>query len=298
MTNGGESGRDARPLLGIALILICTGVFASLDALGKALIARYPVWEILFFRYCFFLAVMVLWVRPRMVWGHLVSVRRPWLQVVRSGMSVADQVIFITGLSFLALADAHVVVAMGPLLVTALSVPFLGETVGIRRWAAVSVGFLGVVFVLQPGGDLFRPASLFPVASAFLFAFYQITTRIVNATDSGKATLLYTSGVGAVIFALLAPFGWVTPQGGDWALLLVLAILALIAHSLLIQALKWAPAAVLQPFFYATLIWAIGLGWLVFDELPGPITLAGALVIVASGLYTVHRERVAARQGG
>jgi len=279
---------------GIALMLLCTLSFAVMDGLSKLLIVRYPVSEIMFIRYAFFLLFVIALIRPRNVAARL-KVRRPWYQVLRAGLLVADQVLFVLGLSYLALADAHVLVSASPLLVAALSVPFLGERVGPRRWTAIFVGFLGVVFVLQPEGGLFRPAALFPLSAAVFFAFYQIMTRKVSRTDSQESTFLYSALVGTAAFAVSAPFGWVMPDGDGWLLLAALSVVGCAAHILLIKALALAPAALLQPFFYMTLAWAVAIGYLVFAAAPAPVTLAGAGAIVGAGLYTLHRERLGKR---
>jgi drug/metabolite transporter (DMT)-like permease len=257
---------------GIAVMLLCTLCFAAVDGLSKLLIVHYPVSQIMFIRYAFFLLFVIALTRPRNVAARL-AVRRPWYQVLRAGVLVADQVVFILGLSYLALADAHVLVSVSPLMIAALSVPMLGERVGPRRWTAILVGFLGVVFVLQPEGDLFRPAAVFPLTAAVLLAFYQVMTRTVSRTDSPKSTYLYTALVGAVAFGLAAPFDWITPDGEGW------------------------PPALLQPLFYMTLVWAIAIGYLVFGDVPDTVTLAGAAAIVGAGLYTLHRERLGARRG-
>ncbi len=279
----------------IVFLLVCTFGFATMDGLSKLLIVRYPVSEIMFVRYAFFLVLIVALTGPRNVAARL-KVRRPWYQVLRAGSLVADQILFVVGLSYLALADAHVLISTGPLMVAALSVPFLGESVGRRRWTAISVGFLGVVFVLQPEGDLFRPAALFPLSAAVLFALYQIMTRVVSRTDGQESTLLYTALVGAVAFGVAAPFGWVMPDATGWLLLSAVTVIGGVAHISLIKALAYAPAAVLQPFFYTTLVWSIAVGYLLFDAVPAPITLAGAAVIVGAGLYTLHRERLRSRR--
>ena len=196
-------------------MLLCTLTFALMDGLSKLLIETYPVHQIMFVRYAFFLLFVIVLTRPKNLVKRL-AMQRPWYQVLRAGLLVADQVVFILGLSFLALADAHVLVSAAPLLVAALSVPLLGESVGPRRWVAIFVGFLGVVFVLHPDGDLFRPEALFPLTAAALFALYQIMTRVVSRTDSQESTFLYTALVGAVAFGLVAPFEWVPPDADGW----------------------------------------------------------------------------------
>lgn len=288
------SGANARAR-GIALMLLCTLTFAVMDGLSKLLIETYPVSQIMFVRYAFFLLFVIALTRPRNVAPRL-AVRRPWYQVLRAGLLVADQVVFILGLSYLALADAQVLVSASPLLVAALSVPLLGERVGPRRWIAIFVGFLGVIFVLHPDGDLFRPAALFPLTAAALFALYQIMTRVVSRSDSQESTFLYTALVGAVAFGLAAPFGWVPPDADGWLLLAAVAVVGCTAHILLIKALALAPVALLQPFFYMTLVWAVVVGYLMFATVPAPVTLAGAATIVAAGLYTLHREHLRKRR--
>ena len=288
------SGAKARGR-GIALMVLCTFCFAVMDGLSKMLIVRYPVSEIMFIRYAFFLLVVIALIRPRNVAARL-RVRRPWYQVLRAGILVADQVLFILGLSYLALADAHVLVSAAPLLVAALSVAFLGERVGPRRWAAISVGFLGVVFVLQPDGDLFRPAALLPLCAAVLFAFYQIMTRVVSRTDAQESTYLYTALVGAIAFGVAAPFVFVAADAEGWLLLAAVTIVGCAAHMLFIKALTLAPTALLQPFFYMILVWAVAVGYLMFGAVPGPITLSGAAAIVGAGLYTLHREHLRRRR--
>lgn len=280
---------------GIALMLFCTLCFAVMDGLSKLLVERYPVSEIMALRYVFFLLFVVALTRPRNVAARL-KVRRPWYQILRASLLVVDQVVFILGLAYLALADAHVLVSAAPLVVAVLSVPLLGERVGPRRWIAIVVGFLGVVFVLQPDGDLFRPAALFPLSAAVMIALYQIMTRSVSRTDSPESTYLYTALVGTVAFGLAAPFDWVAPDAEGWLLLAALAVVGCAAHVLLIKALTLAPPALLQPLFYMTLVWAVGIGYLLFGDVPSPVTLTGAAVIVGSGLYTLHRERLRARR--
>ena len=197
---------------GIALMLLCTLCFSTMDAISKLLIVRYPVSEIMFIRYAFFL-VLILALAHRRPLAARLKVRRPWYQVLRAVFLVSDQVLFVLGLAYLALADAHVLVSATPLMV-ALSVPLLAERVGRRRWGAIAAGFVGVVIVLQPEGDLFRPAALFPLGAAVLFALYQIMTRVVSRTDSQDATVVYTAPTGAAknTDALWVSAGVTTPD--------------------------------------------------------------------------------------
>ncbi len=282
---------------GIALMVACTLCFASMDALSKLLIADYPAAEILFIRYIVFLVVIVAMVRPHRVIDTL-RVRRPIYQTVRAATLVIEQVIFIVGLMYLGLGEMHVIMAATPLIVAGLSVPMLGEHVGIRRWSALGVGCVGVLIVLRPEGELFQLAVLLPVTCAIMFGLYQIMTRVVSRDNSSNSTVLYTAVVGTISFGVVAPFVWVMPSAQDWGLFAALAVLGTLAHILLIKALAYAPAAILQPFFFLTLAWAVGLGYLLFGAIPSPVTLMGAGVILSAGLYTLHRERINARKQG
>ena len=185
---------------------------------------------------------------------------------------------------------------MYPLIITALSALVLGEFVGPRRWAAVAVGFVGVVVILRPGLGVFNPAALIPLAGAALFAVYQIMTKVVARRDSMVTILLYTGWIGFALTSITGPFYWTPPDLKGWILLPIAGFMGVVGHLLLIKALELAPASVLQPFNYTLLIWATAVGFLVFGDLPDTVTVLGAGIVVASGLYTWWRERVRAKR--
>ncbi|MDX1402663.1 MAG: DMT family transporter, partial [Kiloniellales bacterium] len=220
----------------------------------------------------------------------LLKVDQKWLQVLRGVLLLLEIGVFVLSFRYLALADAHVLMATAPLMVTGLSVVFLSEVVGLRRWGAIAAGLLGVAIVLQPEGDLFRPAALIALSAAFLFALYQVVTRRVSRKDSAVSSLLYLALVGLLILTFLVPFFWVNPTLVDFLLMVGLGFLGALGHFTLIKALEAAPASTLQPFFYAVLVWAVPLGYLLFGQVPSLPTFIGAAVIVACGLYTFHRE--------
>ena len=276
---------------GIALTLLATLCFALMDSMSKHLVAAYPLVQILWVRYlCFATFAFLVAGGPRRALAQL-RVRSPALQIFRSALLLIEIGVFIYSLKFLGLADAHVLMASTPLIVTALSVLMLGENVGARRWTAIIVGFAGVAIVLQPNGDLFHPAAAIPLTSAFLFALYQIITRKVSG-DGAVASLTYLAVVGLVALTILLPWSWQVPTAIDLGIMIALGFLGAVGHFLFIKALEAAPASVLQPFFYAVLVWAIPLGYVIFGQVPAILTLVGASVIVSSGLYTFHRERV------
>lgn len=287
---------SAAPTRGIALILLANLLFSGMDAVSKTLIVDYPVGQILWVRYAFFAGfATVLSLRAG---GPLAGLRtrRPVLNLLRAGILLAEIACFVVAFRYLPLADTHAIAAVYPLIITALSAVVLGEYVGPRRWAAVAVGFLGVVVILRPGMAVFDPAALIPLAGAALFAVYQILTKVVARTDGTVTILLYTGWVGFAVTSLIGPFQWNPPDLTGWILLPVAGAMGVVGHLILIKALEMAPASVLQPFNYTLLVWATTVGFLVFGDLPDGVTIAGAAIVVGSGLYTWWRERVRARR--
>ena len=188
------------------------------------------------------------------------------------------------------LADVHSLLALTPLAVTALCGPLLGERVGPWRWAAVGVGFVGVLIILRPGLGVTQPAALIVLAAVLLYALYQILTRMVGQVDSAETTLLWQLLVGAAVLGLVVPFVWRMPAPEHWPTFILVAALGGVAHWAMIRALQLAPAASIQPFTYTLLIWAVVIGWVGFGDLPDAWTLLGASAIVGAGIFTALRE--------
>jgi drug/metabolite transporter (DMT)-like permease len=282
------------PLRGIALSVAATTVFAASDATAKYLTASMPVVEIACIRYIVFVAFAGWLVRTpdlRALWP-----RSTTLQVVRGLCVVGSAVLFVFGVRSMQIAQASVISFISPLLITVLSIPLLGEVVGARRWAATAAGMLGVVIVARPGPGGFQPAALFGVASSACWALALVITRKMAGTERPATTLLWTAVVGAIVLLVMLPFVFVWPRPWQWGLTLFIGVMSSTGQWLVVQAHRWAPASVLAPFSYTQLLWATLAGWLVFDTLPDEWTLVGAAIIIASGLYTVHRERVRARE--
>jgi drug/metabolite transporter (DMT)-like permease len=172
------------------------------------------------------------------------------------------------------------------------SAPVLGEPVGPRRWAAVIIGFGAVLIIIRPGAELLHWAVFLPLLVAACFAIYQITTRILSATDSSLTTLFYSATAGAVAMTLVLPFEeWRTPDLAGWGLMAFLGLIGSLGHFVMIRAFTNAPASSLAPFSYLTLVWATLLGFVVFGDLPDRWTVLGAVILAASGLYVLYRER-------
>lgn len=281
------------PIRGIALLVSATVFFSLSDTIAKLLGESLPVVEIGWIRYLTFV-VMAASLASR---GGLrrLRVRSPAMQVVRGIGLVASALFFIAALKFMPLGDAASVGFVSPLFITALSVPVLGEVVGIRRWMAILVGLAGVLVIVRPGTGAFQPAALLVLASSGSWALATVLTRKMAGTDDAATTLLYSACTGAVLLSLALPFAFVTPSATELGLALLLGIIASTGQYLMVLAYRHAGASLLAPFSYIQLIWSVSLSWLVFAALPDRYTMMGAAIIVASGLYTVHRERVRAR---
>ena len=238
----------------------------------------------------FFCAFALAVARRRAPLRQALRSARPGLQVVRSLALLGDMLLFVVAVGLLPLADTHALIATFPLMVTALSPLLLGEAVGLRRWLAVGAGFVGVLLILRPGLSVLQPGSLPALAAAFFFALYTILTRKVGRHDPPEVSLAYIGIVGIVLMTFIGPFFWQPPTLKSWALLALIGVMAAFAHLLLIEALKVAPASLLQPFNYLFVLEATVLGYLVFGQFPDRWTIAGAAIVVASGLYVIHRE--------
>lgn len=289
-TGGGD-----KPALGIALMILALFLLASMDAIAKHLTESLAVPQILAIRFWIFFAFAMA-MAGRSGFRRTLRSGRPRLQVLRALVLVVEMTAFIFAFSRMPLADVHAIAAVSPLLVMALAAAFLGERIGPRRWAAVGIGFTGVLIIIRPGAGVFDPLSLVPLAAAFGWAIYQALLRAVARTDSPETTTLVTAAVGLVCFTAVAPVVWAAPSADDWIWLMAVGALGSIGHFLLPAAYKLAPASTLQPFGYTMPVWAAVLGWLVFAHVPDVWTFAGGGVVIASGLYALWRERVAERR--
>jgi drug/metabolite transporter (DMT)-like permease len=283
--------RADHPFRGIALILASTVFLGISDVTAKYLSATLPSIEIAWIRFLVFALIM----SPAMVPGSplfALQSRRPGLQVMRGVALLASSLFFISGLRFLPIAEASATGFVSPLFVTALSIVFLGESVGLRRWIATAVGLIGVVIILRPGSGAFHPAAFFPIVSALAWAGTLIMTRMMSGREHALTTMTYSSITGACIVSALVPFVWVTPSWHDILFGIFIGIASTAGQWIVVLAFRYADASVLAPFSYTQLLWVTVLGFVIFGELPDIWTITGAVFIVASGLYTAHRERV------
>jgi drug/metabolite transporter (DMT)-like permease len=265
--------------------------FSLLNAAAKHLSADFPIAEVVWARTAGHLAFVVAAFGPRHG-RRLFATRYLASQLLRSLMLVGSTAFNFAALRYLGLAAAATINFTSPLIVALLAVPVLGERVGPRRWAAVAVGFLGVLVVMQPGADVARLAALLSLGTAACYAVYQVLTRRVAAMDPAETTVAYSALVGTVLTSVLVPFGWVTPRSA-WTvgLFASMGLSGGLGHYCIARAYQSAPASVVSPFNYIQLLGAAVFGYLLFDDVPGVALWLGAALIAGSGLFLVYAER-------
>lgn len=291
------SGPDASrgsPVTGIVLMVAAVSMFACLDTTAKYLGRELPVVEIVWARYTFATLLTLLIANPASRPGML-RTRRPFLQVVRAAILLATTLFNFLALRYLRLDQVLSITFATPFLVAALSGPVLGERVEPRRWAAIGVGFLGVLVVVRPGVGSAHPAVIFAVLAMLCYAVFFVTTRVLARGDTSDTTLFYSNLFGAVIMLPVAPWLWTAPAPWQWGLMVLAGALGSLGHWMVIAAHRHAPASLLSSFVYSQLIAVTILGFVVFGDTPDAVTLAGAALVIASGLYMLQRERARRR---
>ena len=278
------------PLTGILLLVTAMAVVPLMDGIAKYLSATYPVSQIVWARYFFHLIVLA----PLVLWRHgrsgLVP-QRPGFQVLRSAFLLLSTILFFAAIALIPLADAIALVFVSPLIVTAFSPLVLGEQVGLRRWSAVIVGFLGACIIFRPGLGVLQWGSLLAIAAGTGYAFYILATRKLSGSAPPLVTLFYTALLGAVVMTAVAPFAWVAPSMTDLGLMAAMGIIAAGGHFLIIKAFEQAPASLLAPYGYTEIVMATLVGYLAFGDFPDHWTWVGIAVIICSGIYISLRER-------
>jgi len=288
-TNGAPPAKDTT-LAAIGLAVLVAVFFALSDITAKILTGTLPAVEVTWLRYivlCLLIVPPVLMARGR----EAMQTSRLRLQVVRALAIAGSSILFILGLAYLPVAEATAINFISPIFITALSVPFLGEKVGIRRWAAAVVGFIGVMLVVQPGSSAFQPAALLPLGAALAWAAAVITTRSMHS-ERPDTTLAWTAVIGLVALTPLVPFVWRAPTLAEVGLVTLMGAFSTMGQWLIILAYRRAAASIIAPFSYVQLLFAGLFGFAVFGTVPGIMTVAGGAVIAASGLYTAHRQHV------
>lgn len=290
--SGTISGHEAnkRIGLGIALMLIGTGVFVSMDAVVKHLtLEGYPTVQILFFRSLFAFVPVSLFIAVNGGFRTL-KTKRPMGHVLRAAIGLSAMGVIFWAFHTLPISDVVAIMFAAPIFLTVLSIPLLGERVGIRRWAAVIVGFVGVLVIVRPDAGL-DVTQLIVVAGTVLYALAMIMVRRLSDTEPSATIVFFFTVAGTLMMTALLPFGWVTPASAlDWSLLVAVGLIGGTAQLLITYAIRSAPISVLAPFEYSAMVWAAGFDILIFGLFPSGATLWGAAIIALTGLYIVHRE--------
>lgn len=265
--------------------------FAAGDTIAKVLTTDFHPVQIIWFRQlglfigvCVFISVRGL---------SVLRTGRPALQMSRGALVIVSSVLFVYAIRHAPLADAIAASFVAPFFVTILGAWILGERVGIRRWSAVIVGFIGALVIIRPGMGVIHPAVLLVVLAAGFFAARQVIGRLLADTDKTLTTVAYTAITASIVVSIPLPFVWITPEFGIiWVYLFGLALSGAIGEILIIKSLEVAEAAVVAPFHYTILLWGTLYGYLIFHQLPDRWTLVGTVIIVAAGLYTLRRGRI------
>jgi len=260
-----------------------------MDGFAKYLSADIPVlqitWARYFFTVAFTLPVMFFFYNKQLVWSD-----KPKLQILRGLILLCANICFFYAISIISLAKALTLAFVAPLIVTAFSPMLLGEKVGVRRWTAVIIGFIGSLVVIRPGFLEINFASLAALGTGIMYGFYLIITRKLSTSDNPLLTLLLTGLVGAVIVSLIVPFIWVKPTLNQWSMMAGIGVFACIGHLFLILSLKYADASKLAPLGYTEIIPNVLIGYHFFGNFPDNWTFLGLLIIVISGIYISRRE--------
>lgn len=278
------------PLKGILLMVLAMLVIPVNDGIAKALTSRYPVAEIVWFRYTFHFLLLLPLIVPRHGWGSLIPARGLW-HLARGACTVACTFFFFLSLARMPMADTLALIFAYPLIVTALSPWVLKEKVGLKRWIAVILGMAGTAIIVRPGTDVFQWWSLLGLAAALCNALYWVITRKVTGSAPPLVGAAYAAFTGVLVVPLIWPLGWVMPSLVDVALLAAMGGIAAGYHILMVKALDFAPASTLAPFAYAEMINATTIGYFVFGDFPDSWTWVGIAIVISAGIYISLRER-------
>ncbi|MAM61814.1 DMT family transporter [Maritimibacter sp. UBA3975] len=283
--------------LGILLMISAVFVFAVQDGVSRLLADKYNVYLIVMIRYWFFaLFVTVLAARTAGGLRRAAQTTQPLLQTFRGVVLIVEVIVTIYAFVVLGLIPTHALFASYPLMIAALSGPVLGEKVGPRRWAAIAVGFVGILIILQPGFAVFAPEALIALAAAFLFAVYGLATRYAARRDSAATSFFWTGVTGAIAVTLIGVFYWEPLARPDWLWMGMLCITGALGHFLLIKCYEQAEASAVQPFAYFQLVFVSIIAITFFGESIEWNVALGAVIVVGAGLFTAWRERQRGRK--
>ena len=277
----------SKEFVGILFAVAAYFSFSILDAFQKTAVINHSIFQLLFIKYIFTLLLSCSEAKRKKNYKFWQS-NNVKLQVLRSFFSIIESGCFVLAFRYLSLADVHSVGSLAPVIIVALSALILKEKVSPKTWIAIFVGFLGVLIILRPGLSIFDIKSLLPLMAAFFLGLYQVVTRKVSENDSTETSLFYTSLIGFIVMSILAFVYWKPLTLNSYFLFTGIGIFFSMGIYFQIIALSKARASIIQPFHYTLIFWAIILGYLVYDDLPDMPTVAGAIIIAASGIYVLR----------
>ena len=278
-------------LFGITLMVITTFMFSSMDGVSRYLAEKNNVFTLVTMRYWFIAFVMIvtcLFIKNRI--SDILNTNQPFIQFSRGVILSLNNCLVVYTFTLLGLVETHAIIACYPLIVAGLSVPFLGERFGWRRWMAIFTGFIGVIIILRPNTNVITEGSIFAIVGAIMFAVYLILTRYVSRSDTAITSFFWTGIGGTVTMSLISLFIWDNILKEDYLWLLLMCILSAGSHFMMVKTLQVAEASVVQPFSYLQLVFGSIIGVTIFSESIDLMIIVGALVVIGSGLFTTWRE--------
>ena len=278
-------------LFGITLMVITTFMFSSMDGVSRYLAEKNNVFTLVTMRYWFIAFVMIvicLFIKNRI--SDILNTNQPYIQFSRGVILSLNNCLVVYTFTLLGLVETHAIIACYPLIVAGLSVPFLGERFGWRRWMAIFTGFIGVIIILRPNTNVITEGSIFAIVGAIMFAVYLILTRYVSRSDTAITSFFWTGIGGTVTMSLISLFIWDNILKEDYLWLLLMCVLSAGSHFMMVKTLQVAEASVVQPFSYLQLVFGSIIGVTIFSESIDLMIIVGALVVIGSGLFTTWRE--------
>ena len=284
-----SSPSDSDTARGIALMVFAVGLYSIMDALVKWLGPSYPTMELVFFRslFAFIPIAYVLW-RSRSLAG--LRTRNPLGHAARALAGLISLSLFFYAYTRMPLANVIAISFAAPLLVTALSVPLLGERVGRRRWTAMSIGFIGVIIMVKPDAEMFDEIAILALSATVFYALVIVSIRKLSRTETPIAIVFYYAATSTLVAGAVMPFVWVMPDAEGWVLLILVGVIGGVAQFAMTNAFRLADVSIIAPFDYMHIIWAALLGFFIWGEVPGNTIWIGVPIVMASGIYILFRE--------
>ena len=278
-------------LFGITLMVITTFMFSSMDGVSRYLAEKNNVFTLVTMRYWFIAFVMMItcvFIKNRI--SDILNTKQPYIQFSRGVILSMNNCLVVYTFTLLGLVETHAIIACYPLIVAGLSVPFLGERFGWRRWMAIFTGFIGVIIILRPNTNVITEGSIFAIVGAIMFAVYLILTRYVSRSDTAITSFFWTGIGGTVTMSIISLFIWDDILKEDYLWLLLMCVLSAGSHFMMVKTLQVAEASVVQPFSYLQLVFGSIIGVTIFSESIDLMIIVGALIVIGSGLFTTWRE--------